>query len=67
MKIIAKPKAKMNNKRVICPFCGEDKPFIYYIKKGILNRGIVKGIGFIDTNESVIPMEDNGLIKKVNL
>lgn len=43
----------MNSKRVICPFCGEDKSFIYYIKKGILNRGIVKGIGFIDTNESV--------------
>lgn len=53
MKIIVKPKAKMNNKRVICPFYGEDKPFIRYIKKGILNRGIVKGKGFIDTNESV--------------
>lgn len=38
MKIVVKPKAKMNNKRVICPFCGEDKPFIHYIKKGILNR-----------------------------
>lgn len=53
MKIIVKPKAKVKDKRLICHFCGEDKPFIHYIKKGILNRGIVKGIGFIDTNESV--------------
>lgn len=53
MKIVVKPKAKVKDKRLICPFCGEDKPFIHYIKKGILNRGIVKGIGFIDTNESV--------------
>nr|DAF83661.1 MAG TPA: MqsA [Caudoviricetes sp.] len=49
MKIIVKPKAKVKDKRLICPFCG----FIRYIKKDILNRGIVKGIGFIDTNESV--------------
>lgn len=63
MKIIAKPKAKMKDKRLICLFCS----FIRYIKKGTLNRGIVKGIGFIDINESVIPVEDNGLIKKVNL
>lgn len=53
MKIIAKPKVKVKDKKIICPFCGENKPFIHYIKKGLLNRGIVKGIGFIDTNESV--------------
>jgi transcription elongation factor Elf1 len=67
MKIVVKPKVKAKDKKIICPFCGEDKPFIRYIKKGILNRGIVKGKDFIDTNESVIPVEDNGLIKKVNL
>lgn len=51
-KIIVKPKAK--DQRLICPSCGENKLFINYIKKGILDRGVVKGIGFIDTKMLMI-------------
>lgn len=53
MKIIAKPKAKMNSKRVICPFCGEDKLDIDYIRKGLLNCGIVTGLCFMNTNTQI--------------
>lgn len=66
MKIVAKPKAKVKDKKFICPFCGEDKPFIHYIKKGILNRVQVL-LTQMKVFISAIPVEHNGLIKKVNL
>ena len=30
----------------ICPCCGENKPSIYYIRKGELNKGIMSGVGY---------------------
>lgn len=55
MKIVAKPKVKVKikDKKIICPFCGEDNLDIDYIRKGLLNRGIVTGLCFMNTNTQI--------------
>lgn len=41
----------MNNKRVICPFCCEDKLDIDYIDEGSLNCEIITGLCFMNTKD----------------